>query len=98
MFGSKINSQSFKHHYNTVKSFLGHKYNQTRHALSHLDNGVRVFKQIYAAAAPIIDHYNGGNLHSQVVKGIGTYDELKHKLIDVDNHATNLHQKIKHIL
>ena len=98
MFGSKINSHNMRHHYNSVKSFLGHKYNQTRHVLSFLDDGVRIAKHIYAVASPLIDTLTGGHHHQKVMKAIGTYDELKHRLVDANNQAVNLHQKIKHVI
>jgi hypothetical protein len=56
MFG-KITKQQVAHHFNRAKDFLGNAYNQTRSFLGDVDAGVRTFKQIYGAVAPVLESY-----------------------------------------
>ena len=52
MFG-KIAKQQVTHHFNKAKDFLGNAYNQKRNFLGTMDAGVRTFKHVYGALAPV---------------------------------------------
>ena len=70
MFG-KITKQQVAHHFNKAKDFLGNAYNQTRHFLGNVDAGLRTFKQIYGAVAPILEPY-----------GVKTWEQACHESLN----------------
>ena len=76
MFG-KITKQQVSHHFNKAKDFLGHAYNQTRNFLGNLDHGVRTFKQVYGAIAPVLESYGVNPGNKTMMKALTGYDTIK---------------------
>ena len=51
----KISRKSLVNSFHKAKNFIGHAYNTTKHVLSNVDNGVKLFKHVYSVAHPLID-------------------------------------------
>ena len=100
MFG-KITKQQVAHHFNKAKVFLGNDYHQTRNFLGNVDAGVKTFKHVYGALAPVLESYgvSPGNKHA--TKALTRYDTIKGQVMeghdrvmnDVDNVKRRLAQK-----
>ena len=91
-----------KHHvmnsFNRAKGFLGHAYNQTKGFLNNVDHGFRAAKQIYHAVAPLVDKYankHSDQIHSNINKAIGGYENIRNKVIEGDNDIQNVKQKLR---
>ena len=66
--------------------------------LNHVDHGFRAAKQIYHAAAPLVDKYakiHSDQIHSNVNKAIGGYENIRNKVIEGDNDIQNVKQKLR---
>lgn len=97
MFG-KITKQSMAHHFNKAKNFLGHAYNQTKNFLGDVDSGVKTFKHIYGALAPVLESYgiNANNKH--VMKALTGYDTIKSHVMEGHDRVMNDVNNVKNTL
>ena len=97
MFG-KITKQQVAHHFNRAKDFLGNAYNQTRSFLGDVDAGVRTFKQIYGAVAPVLESYGvkAGNKH--VMKALTGYDTIRGHVMEGHDRVVNDVNNVKNHL
>ncbi len=94
----KFNTNHFANTFHRAKGFLHHAYRQTKGFLGHVDHGVRTFKHIYGAVAPLLDKHLGANsnqIHSGVRNAISNYDTIRHKVIDGDNDIKHLRKTLK---
>ena len=73
MFG-KITKQQVAHHFNKAKDFLGDAYNQTLNFQGTVDAGVRTFKHVYIALAPVLESYGVSPGNKHVMKALTGYD------------------------
>ena len=76
MFG-KITKQKVAHHFNRAKDFRGNAYNQTRNFLGAMDAGVRTFKHIHGAVAPVLESYGFKAGKAHVMKALTGYDTIR---------------------
>ena len=75
MFG-EITKQQVAHHFNKAKDFLGNAYNQTRDFLGTVDAGVRTFKHVYGALAPVLESYGVSPGNKHVMRAFTGYDTI----------------------
>ena len=94
MFG-KITKRQVHHHFNKAKEFLGNAYNQTKNFLGDVDHGVRTFKHIYGALAPIIESYGVNTSNKHVMKALTGYDALRSQVMEGHDRVMNDVKKVK---
>ena len=87
MFGGKFTRDTFHRTVHSIKSHIAHGYHKAKHFLGHVDNGLRVAKNVYSAVAPAIEHYGGSHINKHVIKGIGGYEQLRNKVMDAHDSA-----------
>ena len=88
MFG-KITKQQVAHHFNKAKDFPGNAYNQTRNFLGTVDVGVRTFKHVYGALAPVLESYGVSPGNKHVMKALTGYDTKKGQVMEGHDRVTN---------
>ena len=88
MFG-KITKQQVTHHFNKAKDFLGNAYNQTRNFLGNLDHGVRTFKQVYGAIAPVLESYGVNPSNKTMMKALSGYDTIRGHVMEGHDRVMN---------
>ena len=95
MFG-KVTKQQVHHHFNRAKDFLGKAYHHTRNFLGDIDDGVRTFKNIYSAVAPVLDSYglNAGK-NSHIMKALSGYDTIRNNVVEKHERVVNDINKVK---
>ena len=97
----KITKHQIHHHFNKAKDFLGHAYKNTKNSLNNVDSGVKTFKSIYGALAPVLDSYGIHGQNKHVMKALTGYDNIKSHVLeshdrvinDVNNVKNNLAKK-----
>ena len=96
----RLHTQHLAQTFHKAKGFLHHAYHQTKGFLSNVDHGVRTFKHIYGAVAPLIDKYannHSNQIHSGVRNAISNYDTIRHKVIEGDNDIKSLKKTLRGI-
>ena len=88
MFG-KITKQQVAHHFNKATDFLGNAYNQTRNFLGTVDAGVRTFKHVYGALAPVLESYGVSPRNKHVMKALTADDTIKVQVVDGHDRVMN---------
>lgn len=80
----KLTKKHIVNSFNTAKNFIGSAYNHTKNVLGGVDHGVKMFKQAYSIAAPLIDHYSGkdNGLHANIMRGLNGYDNIKSQAME----------------
>jgi hypothetical protein len=94
MFG-KITNRQVAHHFNKAKDFLGNAYNHTRNFLGGLDQGVRTFKQVYGAIAPVLESYGVNPGSKTVMKALSGYDTIRGHVMEGHDRVANDVNNIK---
>ena len=97
MFG-KITKQHVTHHFNKAKDFFGNAYNQTRNFLGNLDHGVRTFKQVYGAIAPVLESYGVNPSNKTMMKALSGYDTIRGHVMEGHDRVINDVTNIKNTL
>jgi hypothetical protein len=97
MFG-KITKQQVTHHFNKAKDFLGNAYNQTRNFLGNLDHGVRTFKQVYGAIAPVLESYGVNPGNKTMMEALTGYDTIRGHVMEGHDRVINDVNNIKNTL
>ena len=97
----KLNTNHFRQKFHQVKGFLHGAYNHTKSFLSHIDNGVKIAKKVYAIASPLIDKYGGNEnsnkINNHVVKALGNYENIRNHIVEGDNDLKSLKHKLRSI-
>jgi len=88
MFG-KITKQHVAHHFNQAKNFLGNAYHHTKNFLGDIDSGVKTFKTIYGALAPVLDSYGIQSNNKHVMKALTGYDTIKNHVVEGHDRVMN---------
>ena len=88
MFG-KISRRDVAHHFNKAKNFLGNAYHHTRNCLGDVDHGVRTFKHIYGAIAPVLDSYGVNPANQHVMKAFNGYAIIRSNVMDQHDRVIN---------
>ena len=94
----KLNRSHFAHVDNTAKHHIGNAYNHTKKFLNNVDHGIRTAKTIYGVLAPYIDQYGGSHINKHAVKAIGHYEDIRHKVMEGHDKASNEIYDIKNKL
>ena len=97
MFG-KITRHHVQHHFNKAKEFIGNAYHHTKNFLGDIDSGVRTFKHVYGALAPVLESYgvNSGNRH--VMKALTGYDNVRNQVMEGHDRVMNDYNNVKDTL
>ena len=85
----KITKQQVSHHFNKAKDFLGTASHQTRNFLGNLDHGVRTFKQVYGAIAPVLESYGVNPSNKTMMKALTGYDTIKGHVMEGHDRVMN---------
>ena len=93
MFG-KISKHQVVYHFNKAKSFIGHAYHHTKNFLKDIDSGVRTFKHVYGALAPVLESY-GINTNKPVMKALTGYDRIRGQVMEGHDRVMNDVNKVK---
>ena len=97
MFGN-ITKQNVAHHFNQAKSFLGSAYHHTKNCLGDVDHGVRTFKQIYGAVAPVLESYGVNPANKHVMGALNGYDTIRSNVLENHDRVINDVNKVKNNL
>ena len=97
MFG-KITKQQVAHHFNKAKDFLGNADNQTRNFLGTVDAGVRTFKHVYGALAPVLESYGVSPGNKHVMNALTGYDTIRGHVMEGHDRVANDVNNIKNTL
>ena len=63
--------------------------------MGSVDHGVRLFKTVYGALQPALEHYGGGShINNSVMKVLNGYGNIRSKAMDAEGHLDN----VKHTL
>jgi hypothetical protein len=96
MFG-KITGDSIRQSMINVKNGLMSGYNNTKNFFGDINNGYNTFKEVYHALAPSIEKYGGGSVNSHIIKGLGNYETIRHKVLNFHNEAETVGNKLSNI-
>ena len=97
MFG-KISRRDVAHHFHRAKNFLGNAYRHTRNFLGDVDHGVRTFKHIYGAIAPVLESYGVNPANKHVMKALTGYDNIRNNVLEHHDRVVNDVNNIKNNL
>jgi hypothetical protein len=97
MFGVKFNRHSISQAIGKTKDFVGKAYSTTKNVLSDVDTGIRMAKQVYSIASPVLqtvlgENYNKGNKY--LMKGLSGYDSLRNKVMEADEQAQHHYSQV----
>ena len=81
----KLTKKSLVNGFNKAKNFIGHAYNTTKHVLSKVDNGVKLFKHVYSVAHPLINQYACHNVNNGIMKALNSYDNIKSQAMNTNS-------------
>ena len=95
---AKISRRDVAHHVNRAKNFLGNAYHHTRNFLGDVDQGVRTFKQIYGAIAPVLESYGVNPANKHVMKALTGYDNIRNNVLEHHDRVVNDVNNIKNNL
>ena len=94
MFG-KITKRDVYHHFSKAKECLGNAYNHTKNFLGDVDQGVRTFKEIYGAVAPVLESYGIKPDNKHVIKALSGYDNIRNSVMENHDRVINDIHKVK---
>ena len=59
--------------------------------LGNVDNGVRLFKTVYGALQPALEHYGAGDhINNNVMKVLNGYANIRNKAVEAEGHLDNV--------
>ena len=73
---------------------MGNAYIHGRKWAGLIDGYANVGKRLLGAAAPMLDELGAGGAISAGVKGLSQYDQIKHRVMDVDDRARGHYGRI----
>ena len=94
----KLNRSHNTYAYNTATYHIGNAYNHTKNLLHNVDSGIRTAKTVYSVLAPYIEQYGGSHINKHAVKAIGHYEDIRHKVMEGHDKASNEIHDIKNTL
>jgi hypothetical protein len=92
-----MSSEALRRGFNNVKGGIIRGYHTTKNVLGTINNAVNVGKQIYGVLAPVIDQYGGSQINQNIMKGIGNYEQVRHKILNYQNEAETIGNKLSRI-
>jgi hypothetical protein len=90
----KITSDSIRHGFGQMKSFLQGGYARAHKFASGLDRFVDVSRRAYGVLAP----YLGNAANQGAMKALGGYDDLKRRAIDVDTQGQQVVGRLRKVV
>jgi len=81
----KLSKKYLANGFHKAKNLIGHAYNTTKHVLSNVDTGVKIFKHIYAVAHPLVHQYGGKALNNGIMGALNGYDNIKSQALNTHN-------------
>ena len=85
MLGTKLNKKHLATSFSKAKNFLGSAYHTTKNLLGNVDNGVRLFRTVYGALQPALEHYDAGNhINNNVMKVLNGYDNIRNEAMEAE--------------
>ena len=95
MLGAQMNKKHLANGFTKAKNFIGSACNNTKSFLGNVDHGVRLFKIVYGALQPALEHYGGGNhISNNVMKVLNGYANIRSKVMEAEGHLDS----VKHTL
>ena len=94
MFG-KVTKQSLQHHFNRAKEFLGNAYHHTKRFVGDIDHGVRTFKDVLGAVAPVLESYGVNPANQHVMKALSGYDNVRNQVMEGHERVMNDYNTVK---
>ncbi len=77
-----------------VKRFMGNAYVTGRKWAGLIDGYANVGKRLLGAAAPMLDELGAGRAITAGVQGLSQYDQIKHRVMDVDERGRGHYGRI----
>ncbi len=77
-----------------VKRFMGDAYLTGRKWAGLIDGYAKVGKRILGATAPLLDELGAGRAITAGVQGLSQYDQIKNRVMDVDDRARSHYGRI----
>ncbi len=77
-----------------VKRFMGQAYVHGRKWAGLIDGYANVGKRLLGAAAPMLDELGAGRAITAGVQGLSQYDQIKHRVMDVDERGRGHYGRI----
>ena len=88
MLGIKFNRNTLSNVMKTTKNHIGQAYGFTKNILNNVDSGVRLFKNIYSIAQPVIQDVLGTDTaktgNKFIKQGLSGYEKIRNKVMDTD--------------
>ena len=88
MLGIKFNRNTLSNVMKTTKNHIGQAYGFTKNILNNVDSGVRLFKNIYSIAQPVIQDVLGTDAaktgNKFIKEGLSGYENIRNKVMDTD--------------
>ena len=88
MLGIKFNRNTLSNVMKTTKNHIGQAYGFTKNILNNVDSGVRLFKNIYSIAQPVIQDVLGTDTaktgNKFIKQGLSGYENIRNKVMDTD--------------
>ena len=85
----KTTKQHAAHHFNKAKDSLGNAYLRTMTFLGTVDAGVRTFKHVYGAVAPVLDSYGVSPGKKHVMNTLTGYETLEGQVMEGRDRVMN---------
>ena len=96
MFG-KVTANSIHNTLRNIKSHLGNAYHHAKHVGMHINHGFHVAKSVYRAIEPALRELapaHADTLHGHVMHAVSGYDNIRNKVLDVNNTVSNVGHKL----
>ena len=88
MLGIKFNRNTLSNVMRNTKNHIGQAYGFTKNILNNVDSGVRLFKNIYSIAQPVIQDVLGTDAaktgNKFIKEGLSGYENIRNKVMDTD--------------
>ena len=88
MLGIKFNRNTLSHVMKNTKNHIGQAYGFTKNIFNNVDSGVRLFKNIYSIAQPVIEDLLGTDAaktgNKFIKEGLSGYENIRNKVMDTD--------------
>ena len=88
MLGIKFNKTTLQHAMRNTKNHIGQAYGFTKNIFNNVDSGVRLFKNIYSIAQPVIEDVLGTDAaktgNKYIKEGLSGYENIRSKVLDTD--------------
>ena len=91
MFGIKFNRNTLHQVMKNTKNHIGQAYGFTKNIFNNVDSGVRLFRNIYSIAQPVLEDIIGSDAtksgNKYIKQGLKGYDDIRNKVMETDERA-----------